>query len=139
MAEEVYELREFQRESEEEVKRFVDRLYEVQHGQKSITDKLALDSATEYEFAKHLDSRDDIKLFLKLPSKFVVPTPVGPYNPDWAIVKEVDGHEKVYMVRETKNGGEREDELRKIECAKQHFETIGMDDYAKSTPDDWRV
>lgn len=139
MAEEVYELREFQRDSEDEVERFVDRLYEVQHSQKSITDKLALDSATEQEFAKYLDNREDIKLFLKLPAKFVIPTPVGPYNPDWAIVKEVDGHEKVYMVRETKNGGERSDELAKINCAAKHFEEIGMYDYAKSTPADWRV
>ncbi len=139
IAEEVYELREFRRESEEEVERFVDRLYEVQNSQKSITDKLALDSATEQEFAKYLDNREDIKLFLKLPSKFVIPTPVGDYNPDWAIVKEVDGNEKVYMVRETKNGGERESELQKIHCAAEHFKEIGMYDYAKSTPEDWCV
>ncbi len=139
IADEVYELREFQRDSEDEVERFIDRLYEVKNSQKSISDKLALDSATELEFAQYLDSRDDIKLFLKLPAKFVVPTPVGPYNPDWAIVKEVEGSEKIYMVRETKNGGERESELAKIECAKKHFAEIGMHDYAKSTPDDWRV
>lgn len=139
IAEEVYELREFQRDSEEEVERFVDRLYEIQNKQKSITDRLTLDSATEEQFAKYLDNREDIKLFLKLPAKFVVPTPVGDYNPDWAIVKETDGQEKVYMVRETKNGGERESELAKIECAKKHFDEIGMYDYAKSTPEDWRV
>lgn len=139
IADEVYELREFQRESEEESERFIDRLYEVKNSQKSITDKLALDSAIEQEFARYLDSREDIKLFLKLPARFVIPTPVGPYNPDWAIVKDVDGHEKVYMVRETKNGGERESELAKIRCASEHFAAIGMHDYAKSTPDDWRV
>ncbi len=139
IAEEVYELREFQRDSEEEVERFIDRLYEVQNIQKSVTDRLALDSVTEEEFAKYLDNREDIKLFLKLPTKFVVPTPVGDYNPDWAIVKEVDGQEKIYMVRETKNGGERESELAKIECAAKHFTEIGMHDYAKSTPDNWRV
>lgn len=139
IAEEVYELREFQRDSEEEVERFIDRLYEVKNTQKTITDKLALDSSTESEFANYLDNREDIKLFLKLPARFVIPTPVGPYNPDWAIVKEVDGNEKVYMVRETKNGGERESELQKIHCATEHFKEIGMYDYAKSTPEDWRV
>lgn len=139
IAAEVYELREFQRDSEDEVQRFVDTLYEVQNRQKTISDKLSLDSNTEHEFAKYLDANEDIKLFLKLPSKFVVPTPVGDYNPDWAIVKEVDGQEKIYMVRETKNGGERESELIKIECASRHFSEIGMYDYAKSTPDDWRV
>lgn len=137
--ERVYELRNFQRDSEEEVERFVDRLYEVQNRQKSITDRLVLDSATEEQFAKYLDSREDIKLFLKLPAKFIVPTPVGDYNPDWAIVKEVDGHEKVYMVRETKNGGERQSELDKITCAKKHFDVIGMHDYEKATPENWRV
>jgi type III restriction enzyme len=139
MQEEVYELREFQRESEEVVERFIDNLYEVKNQQKSITDRLTLDSNTEMEFAKYLDNREDIKLFLKLPAKFKIDTPVGPYNPDWAIVKEVDSQEKIYMVRETKNGGERESELQKIRHAKKHFEAIGMNDYAKSTPDDWRV
>jgi type III restriction enzyme len=139
VAEEVYELREFQRDSEGETERFVDRLYEVQNSQKSITNKLVLDSVTEQNFAKYLDSREDIKLFLKLPAKFVIPTPVGDYNPDWAIVKEVNGREKVYMIRETKNGGERESELQKISCAAKHFEEIGVHDYAKSTPEDWRV
>lgn len=139
MAEEVYELRDFQRESEEEVTRFIDTLYEVKNQQKSVSNKISLDSNTEMEFAKYLDNREDIKLFLKLPAKFKIDTPVGPYNPDWAIVKEVDGDEKVYMVRETKNGGERESELQKIRHAKKHFEAIGMNNYAKSTPEDWRV
>ena len=139
MGERNYELRNFQKDSDEEVERFIDRLYQVKNQQKTVTDRLALDSATEQKFAEYLDSREDIKLFLKLPSAFTIPTPVGDYNPDWAIVKEVNGVEKVYMVRETKNGGEREDELHKIACAKKHFETIGMCDYAKSTPDDWRV
>ena len=139
MGERNYELRNFQKDSDEEVERFIDRLYQVKNQQKTVTDRLALDSATEQKFAEYLDRREDIKLFLKLPSAFTIPTPVGDYNPDWAIVKEVNGVEKVYMVRETKNGGEREDELHKIACAKKHFETIGMRDYAKSTPDDWRV
>src|SRR5690606_14536028 len=110
---------------------FIDTLYEVKNQQKSVSDKISLDSNTEMEFAKYLDNREDVKLFLKLPAKFKIDTPVGPYNPDWAIVKEVDGEEKVYMVRETKNGGERESELQKIRHAKKHFEAIGMDNYAK--------
>ncbi|MEO7904823.1 MAG: restriction endonuclease, partial [Candidatus Saccharimonadales bacterium] len=76
IAEEVYELREFQRDSEQEMERFVDTLYEVQNKQKSITDRITLDSKVEHDFAKYLDANEEIKLFLKLPSKFVVPTPV---------------------------------------------------------------
>lgn len=139
LGEKVYELRNFQTDSQGEIERFIDKLYEVKNKKKSITDKLALDSLTEVEFAKYLDAREDIKLFLKLPTKFVVPTPVGDYNPDWAIVKEVDEQEMIYMVRETKNGGERDSEIQKIECAKKHFAEIGLPDYAKSTPEDWRV
>ena len=139
IADEVYELREFQRDSADEVGRFVDKLYEVKNTQKSITDKVVLDSYVEHEFAKYLDANESIKLFIKLPSKFIIPTPVGPYNPDWAIVKEEDGHEKVYMVRETKGGGERQSELDKIDYATKHFAEIGMHDYRKSTPDDWGI
>lgn len=139
ITEEVYVLTDFRRDSEEEVERFIDRLYEVQNTQKTIADKLSLDSATEQEFAKYLDNLPEVKLFLKLPAKFIVPTPVGDYNPDWAIVKEVDEQEMIYMVRETKNGGERDSEIQKIECAKKHFAEIGLPDYAKSTPEDWRV
>jgi restriction endonuclease len=58
------------------------------------------ESEVEREFAKRLDERDDIKLFVKLPGKFEIDTPVGKYNPDWAIVKH-DGL-AVYLVRETK-------------------------------------
>lgn len=139
MSESVYELRDYQSDLADESEKFIDKLYEVKNKQKSVTDKLVLDSETERAFAEYLDAREDIKLFLKLPPKFIIPTPVGDYNPDWAIVKEVDGREKIYMVRETKNGGERESELQKIVCAKKHFEAIGMDNYAKSTPEDWRV
>lgn len=139
LAEEVYELREFQSDSLKEEEKFIDNLYELKNRQKSIADRIALDSNNEVNFAKYLDNQEDIKLFLKLPSKFIISTPVGNYNPDWAIVKEVEGQERVYMVRETKNGGERREELSKIECAKKHFEEIGFDNYAKSTPDDWRV
>ena len=48
-----------------------------------------------------MSTREDIKLFIKLPSWFMIATPLGTYNPDWAIVKQND--EKLYLVRETKN------------------------------------
>ena len=73
MGERSYELRNFQKDSDEEVERFIDRLYQVKNQQKTVTYRLALDSATEQKFAEYLDSREDIKLFLKLPSKFTIP------------------------------------------------------------------
>ena len=48
----------------------------------------------ERQFAEKLDGREDIKLFMKLPAKFKVPTPVGEYNPDWAILKHEDGEDR---------------------------------------------
>ena len=87
-------------------------------------------SVVEYEFAKKLDEREDIKLFLKLPDKFFIETPVGKYIPDWAIVKHDD--DTIYMVRETKGVKRdqflklRNSEADKIRCGEKHFEALGI-------------
>ena len=96
---------------------------------KSVYEYVEYDSEVEREFAKRLDERDDIKLFVKLPRWFEIETPVGKYNPDWAVVKE-DG-QTLYLVRETKGSADpwqlRPDEKEKVECGRQHFEAIGVD------------
>jgi type III restriction enzyme len=139
----VYELRELQKDGLEEKDRFIDQLYEVQNRQKSDFDYLVLDSAPEREFAKLLDSREDVRLFMKLPAKFKIPTPVGDYNPDWAILKQVDGQDRIYMIRETKSTLDemkrRPLENAKIESAKKHFEAIGISDYEVSAPGSWHL
>lgn len=139
----VYELRELQRDGEEEKERFLDQMYKVQHTQKTDFDYVVFDSDVERQFAELLDGREDIKFFMKLPAKFKIDTPVGPYNPDWAIVKQEDGEERVYMIRETKS---TEDEIKrrptenaKIKSAKQHFEAIGVPGYAVSVPGAWKL
>jgi len=95
----------------------------------SIYDYVVYDSEVEREFAKKLDERDDIKLFVKLPSWFKVETPVGEYNPDWAIVKHDSS--TVYLVRETKGTKDflklRTSEADKIRCGQKHFEALGAD------------
>ncbi|WP_109261797.1 restriction endonuclease [Hyphobacterium indicum] len=86
----------------------------------------------EKPFAEALEKRADVKLYIKLPDWFVVTTPIGNYNPDWAIVMddpENDG-DKLYLVRETKGTLKleelRPDEKRKILCGRKHFEdTLG--------------
>ncbi len=105
----------------------------------SVYDQVIYDSEIEKAFVKGLEDRDDVKLFLKLPSWFTVPTPVGSYNPDWAIVlEERDEHGQaldkplLYLVRETKGSARpddlRPDERRKVLCGKSHFEdTLGVD------------
>lgn len=139
----VYELRELRKDGEDEKERFLDQMYKLENADKSNFDYVVYDSDPERQFAELLDGREDIKFFMKLPDKFKIDTPVGPYNPDWAIVKHEDGEERVYMIRETKS---TEDEIKrrptenaKIKSAKQHFEAIGVPDYAVSTPANWRV
>jgi len=139
----VYELRELQRDGEEEKERFLDQMYKVQHTQKTDFDYVVFDSDVERQFAELLDSREDIKLFMKLPAKFKIDTPVGPYNPDWAIIKQEDGEDRIYMIRETKSTLDdsklRPTELAKIKSAKRHFQAIGIDDYARAAPGNWKL
>jgi type III restriction enzyme len=139
----VYELRELQKDGEEEKERFLDQMYKVQHIQKTDFDYVVFDSDVERQFAELLDSREDIKLFMKLPAKFKIDTPVGPYNPDWAIIKQEDGEDRIYMIRETKSTLDdsklRPTERDKIKSAKRHFEAIGIDDYARAVPGAWKL
>ncbi len=98
---------------------------------KSSHEYVVYSSVVEMEFAKKLDQRTDIKLFLKLPDKFFIETPVGKYIPDWAIVKH--DSDTIYMVRETKGVKKseflklRNSESDKIRCGMAHFEAIGVD------------
>jgi len=95
---------------------------------KSIYDYVVYESEVEREFAKRLDQRDDIRLFVKLPDWFKVETPVGTYNPDWAIVKHQDA--TIYLVRETKSTKDflklRTTEADKVRCGQRHFEALGV-------------
>jgi type III restriction enzyme len=99
---------------------------QVQH---SLYEYVVYDSEVEREFARKLDQREDIKLFVKLPAWFEVDTPVGKYNPDWAILKQ-DG-QAMYLVRETKGTKDflklRTSEADKVRCGLKHFEAIGVD------------
>lgn len=94
--------------------------------QKSLYDRVPYDSDVEREFARKLDQREDIKLFVKLPRWFTVDTPVGEYNPDWAIVKHAEM--TVYLVRETKGTKDflklRTEEADKVRCGMRHFEAL---------------
>ena len=103
---------------------------------KTIYDGIVFDSQTEKDFAEKLDKNDDrIKLFIKLPRWFKISTPIGNYNPDWAIVMDdIDASgntlERLYFVTETKGTMKIDDlranEKRKIQYGKKHFESIGV-------------
>ncbi len=97
--------------------------------EKSIYEYVEYQSAVERRFAEALDKREDIKLFVKLPGWFQIDTPIGTYNPDWAIVKHADA--TLYLVRETKATKDflklRNSEADKVRCGKRHFEALHMD------------
>jgi type III restriction enzyme len=70
---------------------------------KSVYEHVVYDSNTERDFADALEKNDAIKVYAKLPGWFKVPTPLGSYNPDWAVLVEQDGNERLYFVVETKS------------------------------------
>ncbi len=97
---------------------------------KHIYDFLITDSDRERDFAKDLEN-GEVTVYAKLPSGFKIPTPVGNYNPDWAIVLDNKDFKYVYFIAETK-GSMKTTELRgvekaKIECARKHFKAICKD------------
>ncbi|RKM09928.1 DEAD/DEAH box helicase [Moraxella catarrhalis] len=102
---------------------------------------LDLDSNTENQFATDCENYDEqVAFYFKLPKKFKIPTPIGNYNPDWAVVIKKNG-EQVYFIAETKNTGDKSiqdgvvvDKLKweerfKIACAKRFFEINDEVDY----------
>lgn len=124
-----WEMRRLEPEASEEIERYAARLYEVRSDKKTLYDHIEVESEVERRFAKGLDDNASVRFFMKLPAWFTVDTPIGPYNPDWAIVFE--GSERVYLVRETKGSSDpdalRGREATKIRCATQHFDAIGVD------------
>ncbi|AXD11415.1 DEAD/DEAH box helicase family protein [Salmonella enterica] len=98
---------------------------------KSIYEHVVYDSTTERDFADALEKNDAIKLYAKLPGWFKVPTPLGSYNPDWAVLVEEDNEQRLYFVVETKSSlfadDLRDKESAKILCGKAHFQALAME------------
>lgn len=89
-----------------------------------------LDSEAETQFARDCETSEQVKFYFKLPEWFKIPTPIGNYNPDWAVVFE--GEKKIYFVAETKSTGTqcvdfsklRDSERQKIQCGLAHFKAL---------------
>lgn len=100
----------------------------INNPDKTIVDFIRTDSNIERDFAQELDQSRSIKFYVKLPDKFTIDTPVGGYNPDWAIVKEVDGEDRIYFVAETKGSTNRMSlrvtERQKIDAGEKHFNSL---------------
>ena len=98
---------------------------------KNLYDHLIYDSTNERKFAEEMDVDSDVAVYVKLPGGFYINTPVGKYNPDWAIAFYEGNVKHIYFVAETK-GTMSSMNLRKVEelkkqCAKEHFKAISSD------------
>lgn len=115
---------------QEELKGYLKNTLETQ---KSVYTHVVYDSAgIEKTFAEDLEKNEAVKVYAKLPSWFKIPTPLGTYNPDWAVVVDDSGQEKLYFVVETKGstwwGDLRHVEGAKIKCGEKHFEEVASGD-----------
>lgn len=92
------------------------------------TEHIVYDSAVEKEFAEFLEGAEAVRTFAKLPSWFKIPTPLGNYNPDWAVLVATETGDKLYFVVETKGTldlfGLRSKEKGKIRCGESHFAAL---------------
>ena len=98
---------------------------------KSVYEQVVYDSAgVERTFAEQLEKNEAVKVYAKLPAWFKVPTPLGTYNPDWAVLVLKGGEERLYFVVETKSSlfdfDLRDRESGKIECGKAHFKALAV-------------
>lgn len=114
-------------DEEEEIERYREKLVEITDN-RSIYNYIEVDSEVEREFAVECERDSNVKFYIKLPNWFKIKTPLGAYNPDWALLIEEYGTEKLYFVVETKGNIEK-DKLRpvessKIKCGKKHFNAI---------------
>lgn len=96
---------------------------------KSVFEHVVYDSGgVERTFAEQLEKNESVKIYAKLPAWFKVPTPLGTYNPDWAVLVEVSGEERLYFVVETKGSlftdDLRDNEAAKIACGEAHFKAL---------------
>lgn len=99
--------------------------------ERSIYNYIKYDSNVEKSFAEKLEDNNSVKVYAKLPGNFKIDTPIGKYNPDWAILIEKDGEEKLYFVVETKGTDQiallKDAEKAKVRCAKKHFKALNTD------------
>ena len=115
----------------EEIETYLSNLFEVNEGKqdKTLYNYVPIDSNVESIFARDCEADENVKFYFKLPRGFKIPTPIGGYNPDWAVIFEND--KKVYFVAETKSSTDsskrRVEENLKILCGEKHFALFEKD------------
>ena len=110
--------------------------------QKHLYDHIVFDSSNEHDFAADLDTNTDVAVYVKLPDGFYISTPVGHYNPDWAIAFYEGTVKHIYFVAETK-GSMSSMQLRlieesKIHCAREHFKAISSGEVVYDVVDSYQ-
>ena len=113
----------------------------VMKAKKHLYDHIVYDSTNEKAFAEKLDTSNDVAVYVKLPDGFYISTPVGHYNPDWAIAFYEGNVKHIYFVAETK-GSMSSMQLRlveeaKIHCAREHFKAISGDNVVYDVVDSY--
>lgn len=108
---------------------------------KHLYDYLIYDSSGERDFAAEMDTRSEVAVYVKLPKGFYINTPVGRYNPDWAIAFREGSVKHIYFVAETKGSMDsmqlRMIEEAKIHCAREHFRAISNEDVVYDVVDSY--
>ena len=109
---------------------------------KHLYDHIVYDSSNERDFATDLDTNTDVAVYVKLPDGFYISTPVGHYNPDWAIAFYEGNIKHIYFVAETK-GSMSSMQLRlieesKIHCAREHFKAISSGNVVYDVVDSYK-
>ena len=116
----------------EEIETYLSEVLEVKRPDKTVYNYYRIDSDPEKVFAQHCEVDPNIKFFFKLPSAFKIPTPIGSYEPDWAVIFEND--KRIYFVVETKGTTNsqllRPLEQMKIKCGTEHFALMSSEDVA---------
>jgi type III restriction enzyme len=120
-----YEMKLFEAQ---ELEAYLSNLFEVTRDDKTLFNYIETDSDPERNFARDAEADDNVKFFFKLPRGFKIPTPLGSYNPDWAVIFEND--HRIYFVVETKGTLNkqllRDIERLKIECGEKHFAVLDV-------------
>lgn len=111
--------------------------------QRHLYDHIVYDSTNERNFASELDTNTDVAVYVKLPDSFYISTPVGHYNPDWAIAFYEGTVKHIYFVAETKGSMSsmqlRQIEESKIHCAREHFKAISGDNVVYDVVDSYET
>lgn len=125
-----YEMKLFEAD---EIEAYIDNLHLVTKPEKTIANYVLIDSMSEPEkqFARDCETNENVEFYIKLPRWFKIKTPIGEYNPDWALIFK--NEKKLYFVAETKSKVRefnlRESEGLKIKCGKSHFKEFNDVEY----------